>query len=141
MGVIGERGQMTVELAVIFPAVVVVCAITVNALLFISECAAFDREFPQVVRLYSVPAYGETTEGSSGAVQDALSERFAKEYLSVSVSSARDGSACVRFVGELLFRPTLFGMGLRDEFFGIRLPQIAHRAEYVVDSYRSGVVV
>lgn len=140
MGVTNEEGQMTVELAVVLPAIIIVCAISVNALLFVSECAAFDRAFPQMVRLYSVPCYGETTEGSSASVQEALSGRFDKDYVSVAVSAVRDDLSHVRFTGELLFSPTLFGMGLRDEFFGVRLPRITHGVEYVVDSYRAGAV-
>lgn len=48
-----ERGQMTVELAVVFPALLAVAVIAVNALLFFSECAAFDRVAREAVRLHA----------------------------------------------------------------------------------------
>ena len=38
-----DSGQMTVEFAVAFPVFVIVAVIAVNALLFFSDCAAFDR--------------------------------------------------------------------------------------------------
>lgn len=38
-----ERGQMTVELAVMIPVLVAIAVIAMNAMLFFSECAAFDR--------------------------------------------------------------------------------------------------
>ena len=39
----GECGQMTVELAVMIPVLVAIAVIAMNAMLFFSECAAFDR--------------------------------------------------------------------------------------------------
>ena len=131
---------MTIELAVVFPVAIVVAAIAVNALVFISECAAFDRAFPQTVRLYAVPAYGYSTEGNSGEVQNDLSSQFDKSYQSVAISVSRVDAVHVRFVGELSFSPTLFGMGVRDEVFGVHLPRIVHRSEYVVNLYKPGVI-
>ena len=135
-----ERGQMTVELAVVFPVVLVVAAIVVNALLFISECAAFDRSFPQAVRLCIAPPYGTRVEDCSQSIQESLSGQFANEHAEVSVSVGESGFSCVSFTGELIFSPTLFGMGLRSEVLGVQLPRAVHRTQYVVDPYRSGIV-
>lgn len=48
-----QAGQMTVELAVAFPVVVAVAVIAMNALLFLSECAAFDRVARDAVRVHA----------------------------------------------------------------------------------------
>ncbi len=39
---------MTVELAAAFPVLIAVAVVAVNALLFFSECGAFDKPFEQV---------------------------------------------------------------------------------------------
>lgn len=135
-----ERGQMTVELAVIFPVLIIVAAISVNVLTFFSECASFDRQFAQAVRVCaSSPAYGETAQGNAGLVSDRLAA-FSRDYLEVSVSSESVGSGHVKYAGELVYSPTLFGMGLRSEIFGVSLPKLTHAASYVIDPYKAGVV-
>lgn len=137
---IHERGQMTVELAAIFPVLIIVAAISVNVLTFFSECASFDRQFAQAVRVCaSSPAYGETAQGNAGLVSDRLAV-FRRDYLEVSVLSESVGSGHVEYIGELVYSPTLFGMGLRSEVFGVSLPKLTHVASYVIDPYKAGVV-
>lgn len=137
----GERGQMTVELAVVFPVAIAVAAMAVNALLFFGECAAFDRAFPQAVRVYAAsPAYGETAVGNAALVQSEMAASFDADYLSVGVSASEEGLGHVRFKGVLDFAPTLFGMGLRSEIFGVSLPHLTHEASYVIDPYKPGVI-
>ena len=64
----GENGQMTVELAVALPVLLAVAAIAVNALLFFSECAAFDVASRDAVRIHAAsPAYGQDLEAEQGA--------------------------------------------------------------------------
>ena len=61
------RGQMTVELAVALPVLIIVAVIAVNALTVFADCAAFDRAFRQTVRAYATaPAYGESPEAACG---------------------------------------------------------------------------
>ena len=70
-----ERGQMTVELAVVFPALLAVAVIAVNALLFFSECAAFDRVAREAVRLHAAsPAYGQGLEQSCAQVAQTVEQ-------------------------------------------------------------------
>ena len=55
-----ESGQMTVEMAVAMPALIVVAVIAVNACTFFYQCAVFDRVVHEAVRVYATsPAYGE----------------------------------------------------------------------------------
>lgn len=137
----GESGQMTVELAVAFPVMIIVAAIAVNALLFFSECAAFDRAARESVRIYATaPAYGQDASACEGEVRNTLERQFRKEYLTVGVASEEAGFDLRRYTAELTFSPTLFGRGLRDEVFGIALPRLTHRAVYLVDTYKPGVV-
>ena len=131
---------MTVELAVVLPVAIVVAAIAMNALLFFSECAAFDRKFPNAVRVYAAaPAYGETAGGNTGLVQEHLRGRFAEDHLAVDVTSVSQGFL-IRFDATLTFTPTLFGMGLRESVMGVSLPRLTHRTSFVIDPYKPGVI-
>lgn len=137
-----ECGQMTVELAVVFPVAIIVAVIAVNALLFISECASFDRLADQAIRVHATaPSYGQGTERSRALVEESLRESFARDNESVSVNASAVGLGLVRFEAELVYRPTLFGMGLHSEVFGIELPPLRHSTGLTVDPYKPGVVV
>ena len=138
----GEKGQMTVELAVAFPVMIVVAVVVVNALLFFSDCAAFDRLACDAVRVHAVaPAYGTGLHQACGQIQQELVSSFDRENLSVAVESAPYGFDYTRYSATLEFAPTLFGLGLKDEVFGVRMPHLRHTVTYVVDPYRSGVVI
>ena len=53
-----DRGQMTIEFVVAFPAALIIGLIVINALLFFSECASFDRSFRSLVCTYAPsPSY------------------------------------------------------------------------------------
>ena len=106
-----ERGQMTVELAVVFPALLAVAVIAVNALLFFSECAAFDR-----------------------VARD-------RPYLGtrVAVEGTADGHA--RFTATIEFSPTLFGLGLKSSVLGVALPRLEHAVSLTVDPYKPGMLL
>ncbi|WP_346686945.1 hypothetical protein [Enteroscipio rubneri] len=138
----GENGQMTVELAVALPVLLAVAAIAVNALLFFSECAAFDVASRDAVRIHAAsPAYGQDLEQSRARVAAALSESFDRPYTasSVAVEGAAGGHAT--FTSTLEFFPTLFGMGLKTSVFGVALPKIAHAISFTVDCYKPGVLL
>lgn len=137
-----ERGQMTIELAVAFPVLIVVAVIAVNALTFFSECAAFDNAFRDGVRVYATsPASGQGIEQSVALVQSDLAAAFdaPNEEARVSVEGAAGGHT--RFTGTLEYAPTLFGLGLRSSVFGIALPPLTHAASIAVDCYKPGVLL
>ena len=133
-------GQMTVEMAVAFPVLVVVAAIAMNAVLFFSECAQFDRLARQAVRIHATaPAYGEGPDTCCAAVEQELESAFDRPYLQVSVTRAQAGLDFDEYTAVLEFTPTLFGMGLRDQVFGVPLPRLKHVVVYTVDTYKPGV--
>lgn len=137
-----EAGQMTVEFAVAFPVFVIVAVIAVNALLFFSDCAAFDRLARDAVRTYAAsPAYGQSIEGSIALIEDALGESFSRENLSVDVMAEGASSGHTRFTATIRFSPTLFGLGLRSSVFGVGLPALEHSVAMTVDSYKPGVLL
>ena len=137
-----DAGQMTVEVAVAFPVLIIVAAIAVNAVLFFSECAAFDRLARQAVRAYATaPAYGASADTCCAAVEQELQAAFDRPYLQVSVSRASAALDFDTYTAVLEFSPTLFGRGLRGNVFGVALPHLTHAITYTVDTYRPGVLL
>lgn len=138
----GEAGQMTVELAVAFPVILVVAVIAVNALLFFSECAAFDNVFRDAVRTHATsPAYGQGLEQGTAAVQSVLSEAFDQPFESVKVAAEGASEGHTLFVATLDFTPTLFGMGFKSSVFGVSLPPLTHEVAFTADRYKPGVLL
>ena len=137
-----ETGQMTVELAVVFPVLIAVAVIAVNALLFFSECAAFDNAFRDAVRVHATsPAYGQNLDQGTAAVRSALAEAFDRPFESVRVSAEGASEGHTRFTATLDFTPTLFGLGLRTSVMGVSLPSLTHQVSLVADRYKPGVLL
>ena len=144
MGIIhlDERGQMTVEFMITLPILLIIAVIAVNALLFFSECAAFDRIAKEAVRIYATsPAYEQTTEQSLARIELLLNESFEKEYLSCEVSVNGGAVGYKTYTATLRFLPTLFGLGLRSEILGVSLPTLNHSTSLTVDPYKPGVII
>lgn len=137
-----ESGQMTVEMAVAMPALIVVAVIAVNACTFFYQCAVFDRVAHEAVRVYAAsPAYGEGSGQTCASVEQAVRSQLDDQNLDVSVAYAKVGADFDEYRVTLSLQPTLFGMGLRSEVFGVSMPQLEHTTSYVVDSYKPGVIV
>ncbi len=135
-------GQMTVEFVAMFPVMLLIALIAVNATLFLSECAAFDRVFRNAVCTYAAsPAYGQGADQSCALVEEALREQFDADNLSVQVSSSGSEGGIVAFAGRLSFEPTLFGMGALHGAFGVSFPALNHEEKISVSAYKPGVVI
>ena len=136
-----HRGQATVELAIAFPVIIIVAVIAVNTLLLFGECSAFDRTARQAIRTYACsPSAGEGSAAICGHIQAALDDSFDAPYMSCSVEGSGAQYGFMTYRATLQFYPTLFGLGLKEEVFGIPLPQITHSVELTVDSYKPGVL-
>lgn len=137
-----DRGQMTVELAAVFPVAIVVAVIAVNALTFLSECAAFDVALREAARVHAAsPAYGQGLDQSTALIEAGLREAFPAENESVTVQVESVSGGHARFSGTLEFHPTLFGLGLRSSVFGVSLPPLRHAAQTTVDPYKPGAIL
>ena len=131
---------MTVEMAVAFPALIIVAVIAVNAFSFFHDCAVFDRVAREAVRVYATaPAYGQDIGQSAALVQQDIRSQLDADNLDVSVSTGSAGMDFDAYTATLEYSPTLFGLGLRSSVFGVSLPRLSHSATYVVDRYRPGV--
>lgn len=135
-------GQATVELAVAFPVLVIVAVIAVNAVLFFSECAAFDRVARDAVRTHAAsPAYGQGVEQSRALVAAAVDAAADRPYLESQVAVEGGGMGHTTFTATLEFSPTLFGLGLKSEVLGVPLPRLRHSVSMTVDAYKPGVLL
>lgn len=137
-----RNGQMTVEFVVMFPAALAIALIAVNATLFFSECAVFDRTFRNAVCTYAVsPAAGQSLGESCALVSAAVEEACDADNLSVSVEASGTEGSVVEFRGVLRFAPTLFGAGPLSGAFGVSFPELTHREAISVCVYKPGVIV
>ena len=135
-------GQMTIELAVAFPVLVVVAAIAVNACTFFVDCAVFDRVAHEAVRVHvPSPAYRQGNAQSCALVESEIRSAVDAPNVDIDVSCGSAGYDLERFTATLRYSPTLFGMGLHSEVFGVPLPQLVHSTSLAVDVYKSGVIV
>lgn len=138
----GAAGQMTVELAVALPVLIAVAAMAFNLCAFIADCAVFDRSVHEAVRVHATsPAYRQNSSQSCSYVKRDVDAALGSSDIDVDVSSQSAGLDFVRFTATMKYSPTLFGLGLRTQVFGIGLPRLSHSTSYVVDVYKPGVVV
>ncbi len=137
----GSSGQMTIELAAALPAMIAVALIASNALTFFGQCAVFDRAVHESVRVHAAsPAYGQGPGQSCALVEsDVRAALGSNVEVSVSYAPAARDLDC--YTATLSFSPTLFGAGLRSSAFGVSMPQLTHTTQYVVDTYKAGVIV
>ena len=72
-----DRGQMTIEFVVAFPAALIIGLIVINALLFFSECASFDRSFRSLVCTYAPsPSYEQEIGQTCALISESLKNEF-----------------------------------------------------------------
>lgn len=147
-----REAQMTVELAVLTPVVIVVALVVLNLMGFVEACAAFDQAARDAVIAQGVSPSGEQTElGAVEGVRSSLeellgrSDRCGVEVRVEGVSTEAGGILAIsplltRYVCTLTYRPWPRS---------VRLPGITHEAplelrhecSLVVDRYRPGVVI
>ena len=137
-----EKGQMTVEFAVAFPALLAVALIAVNALTFMSECAEFDNEFRHLVRTYCTSlGNGQSIQDATADVLAGLEQEFCADNLVVSLETESSCPGYTRFIGTIDFYPTFFGASFRSSFLGVSLEPLKHQMSLTLDCYKPGVFI
>lgn len=136
------KGQMTVELAVGIPVFIAVALVVFNAMLFLENCAAFDRQAKEAVRVYATaPAYGQKAGDSAALIQTHLSALFPEDYINIVVSAQGSPVGFTTYTACLRFTPTLFGRGFSGTVFSVVLAPIEHKTQLTVDPYKPGAVL
>ena len=144
---------MAVEMAVVMPILLALAGITINLMVFLGDCARFDRVAAEAVRTQAAsPGYSSySSETRAQDVQAQIERAFSSsDYLTVTVSvsegaagtGAGSGQLALSLIPKketytctLYYRPWGFG----KSFFGIEFTGISHTRQYVIDPYRPGV--
>ena len=149
----GTRGQMTVELAVVTPVVIVVTLIVFNLMRYVVACAAFDQAALDCVVAHGVAPSGEQSErGAVEQVRRALSEAL-EDYGSCEVDVRAEGAGSssqgetfalshllTRYVCTLTYHPWPLSVRMPGITYGAPFA-LTHERSLIVDRYRPGVVV
>ena len=148
----GRAGQMTVELAVVTPVVIVVALIVLNLMGFVEACAAFDQAALDAVVSHGVAPAGEQTQiAAVDEVRSALAEALGREEtceVEVSASAVGEGEKdatfavsplLTRYTCTLIYRPWPRLLRMPGVTYEAPL-SLRHERELVVDRYRPGVV-
>lgn len=151
-GLRGTDGQMSVELAVVAPVVIVMALIVWNLMCFVEACSAFDQAALDAVTAHGVAPSGEQSERRAveevrAALEDALSGLASCEVdvRSEPAGEAAEGAALTvsplltRYVCTLTYHPRPRLVSFPGVPYGAPLA-LVHERELVVDRYRSGVV-
>lgn len=127
---------MTVELCIVFPVAIVIAVIAVNALLFFGQCASFDRAARNAVRVIAASPPTKEAPADLAARIEAMVEaelRLDAGTVECVALTAEDGVDRFRITHS--FAPTLFGMGLRTQIWGVPVPKLSHATELALDRY------
>lgn len=134
---ISEKGQMTVELCAVFPVVIVIAAILFNALVFFGNCAAFDRISRNEIRVYA-SSISDPTSNVTSKIADSVKEKIGEGSVECESDGDVHSGGYVTFSLTYEYLPTLFGMDIRSDIFGVSLPAIRHTTKLTVDTYSPG---
>lgn len=120
-------GQMTIECAICFPVLLALALVSYNAMSFICACSEFDRQFCEEVRIHatSLDAYSTVT-----SVCDDINEAMNTHYVLPEnriITAREQGLGIVRFTGEMIFEPTLFGNRVLQGMGLTKLTSLRHK--------------
>ena len=136
-----ETGQMTVELCVFLPIAIIIATIVMNAMIFFGDCAEFDRLARNAIRVHAAsPSYHQTRGDSVDLIRDQIESAFEGRAGDCDVSVSSDFRGFDTYKASITFDPTLFGMRLRNEIFGVRLPKLSHTTSLTVSAYKPGMI-
>lgn len=146
-------GQMTVELAVVTPVVIVVALVVLNLMGFVEACAAFDQlALDAVVSQGVAPAGEQVRLASVEQVRASLAESLGREdrcEVEVSARSVDEGRKDTSFTVSPLLTRYVCTLSYHPWPRFLRMPGVTleapltlrHERELVVDRYRPGVVI
>jgi len=144
---------MAVEMAVVMPVLLAVAGITINMMVYLGDCARFDRVAAEAVRTQAAsPSYSDyNSTVRAQSVQAQLELVFAaNDYLTISVvvfeGTTGDNSDSGQTTLSLIPRQEVYvctmsykPWGFGKSFFGIEFSGITHTRQFVISPYRPGV--
>lgn len=147
-----DMGQMSVELAILIPVVVVVALIGWNLMRYVQYCARFDQLAADAVISQGVSPGGVATQVDAAravrqTIQDAMGSGVEIQVEASAVG--RDGKEATHFTlaphlvrFSCTMRMAPWPSRIQIAQVGYQAPAVlAHSVELVVDTHKSGVVV
>lgn len=146
-----ERGQATVEMAIVAPVLLVLALIAYNLMLYVAATARFDRVAPDVVLAHGVAPTGDGggSPGAVSVVEERLKQAMDDYSVEVSVSvevEGQEGEGLLSMVGtprvyrcEMRYVPWPGDWSIAGVSLGAPVA-LTHVREVVVDPWRSGVI-
>lgn len=148
-----ESGQAVVELAVCMPVMLALVIICVDAMVYLGDCARFDRISAQQVAIaVTTPAKGSySPDGAAAQARASIAEALGGgDRLTLSVAASQGAAPnpdegfsiaslaprLCTFTCTMTSTPWPFERGA----FGANVFSVTHTRTYVVDPYRPGVV-
>lgn len=148
-----DRGQMTVELVCVMPVILVLVVIVCDLMVYLGDCARFDRLAPQAVLVHAASPgadeYGASTQAREiqGELSQAM-EASGRCSVSVQVSGVLGATGGEGSLLSFIPRPQSYACTLsctpwplQNGVFGFSPAQLTHTRTYVVDPYRPGVLL
>lgn len=148
-----ERGQATVEMAIVAPVLLVLALLVYNLMLFLAATARFDRVAPDVVLAHGVSPAGEAAGSATGPVEAVEGQlRQAMEGYDVDIAvtieaAGGEGDGLLSMVGaprvyrcEMRYTPWPGDWSIAGVSLGAP-DALTHVREVAVDVWRSGVIV
>lgn len=150
-----EEGQMTVELAVMLPAMVAIGLIVFNIVKYAEVCAAFDRVALDAAVTHGVSPAGEQSGSNAvkeveGTIRSAIGSSQCEVEVSASGASAprgrKEGLAfpmsplLTTYTCRLRFHPWPRRVSIAGVGFSVPL-SLTHERSITVDRFRPGVVI
>ncbi len=136
-----EHAQMSVEMAICLPIIIICLVIVVDVLIYMGQCARFDHIAPQEILANATSvSRGQESANCSGKVQEALQKNFSDFGQKVEIS-AEEGSmfnGSVTYTCSLSMQPWPLGSA-GGSIFGISIPAtLKHTTKFAVDPYIPG---
>ncbi|MBQ9691134.1 MAG: hypothetical protein IJV62_03405 [Eggerthellaceae bacterium] len=130
-----DKGQLTVEFAVIAPVAIVVAFICAILLMFISEITVFDISAHNIIAKQADRSIDEV-DVSEIAAEIAQAAGIAKDRVVVETTS--------NILGHITYKATLSlrapGSLAEVSVFGVGITPLTHSTELTISSYRKGVI-
>jgi hypothetical protein len=153
--VLNKSGTASLELAVLIPIILSVAVISINLLVFMGDCAKFDRISAEAVRVYGIsPGYGEYgSDSCSKKIRLAIKEAFGgvdRIQIEVKNSDSKGEFSNGGNVGTFSFNPLHREYSckmiskpwlLPDGLFGIRFSGPVHEKSFVVSPFKAGGLI
>ena len=132
-----DKGQLTIEFAVVAPIAIMLAVVVAVLLMFVSEVVAFDIAARNVIVKQADKSVDEI---SSQAVVLEISEATGLPSDRISVDVQRNVLGHVRYETSLRLGPEAYGLS-NISIFGMTIPPITHSMSFSVSQFRKGVLL